>query len=212
MRQHARPSLLSCCIGDRNAVRFLFGLCYSSRMRASHAVAAAAALVLGTGLPLAVRAQNPSTESIIQSLRPAGGAETGITQQPNRGVHRFEPSTGRAAPAVNLTVQFATGSARLTPAARHTLDSLGRALSSPSLAGYRFRIEGHTDTVGSTTLNQQLSQRRAERVVDYLEQKFGVAPDRLTAIGLGEQHLLVPTPPNTPEPRNRRVMVVNIGA
>jgi OOP family OmpA-OmpF porin len=209
-------------------------------MRPIHAVLAGA-LLLGAGLPLAAQAQNPSAESIIQSLKPTGGATT-------RGIHPVGPSAGEAspgaapaavghmgpthrrramatpareagggveaggAPSVNLTVQFRTGSADLTPAARHTLDELGRALSSPSLAGYHFRIEGHTDTVGNPALNKTLSQRRAESVVTYLEQKFGVAPDRLQPLGMGEEGLLVPTPPNTPEPRNRRVTVVNVGA
>ena len=48
---------------------------------------------------------------------------------------------------MNLSVQFRTGSAELTPAARRTLDELGKALSDAQLAPYRFRIEGHTDTV-----------------------------------------------------------------
>src|SRR5262249_4948193 len=52
-------------------------------------------------------------------------------------------------PSINLTVNFETGSAKLTPDAMHTLDELGRALASQELATYRFRIEGHTDTVGT---------------------------------------------------------------
>ncbi len=119
------------------------------------------------------------------------------------------PASG---PAVNLTVNFATGSADLTPDAVRTLDELGSALSSKELAGYHFRIEGHTDTVGSAEYNRALSERRAEAVVDYIAKKFGVAPTRLQAVGMGEQGLMVPTPPQTAEPRNRRVQVVNLGA
>ena len=117
-----------------------------------------------------------------------------------------------AAPSVNLTVQFANGSAELTPAAIKTLDELGRALSSPALSGYRFRIEGHTDTVGSPAYNMSLSQQRAASVASYLEQKFGVGAARLEAVGRGQEGLLVPTPDQTPEPRNRRVQVINLGA
>jgi outer membrane protein OmpA-like peptidoglycan-associated protein len=121
------------------------------------------------------------------------------------------PMRPQAAPSVNLTVQFATGSADLLPAAMHTLDELGRALSSPALAAYKFRIEGHTDTVGSRDLNKELSDKRAQAVVSYLASKFNVAPDRMQAVGMGEDGLLVPTPDQTAEPRNRRVQVVNIG-
>ncbi|MGH7057763.1 MAG: OmpA family protein, partial [Acetobacteraceae bacterium] len=120
-------------------------------------------------------------------------------------------SPAQAAPSVNLNVEFATDSATLTPAARRTLDALGEALSSSELTSYRFRIEGHTDTVGSPSYNLALSQRRAKAVAAYIEKKFAISPARLQAVGMGEKGLLVPTPPNTPNARNRRVQVVNIG-
>jgi OOP family OmpA-OmpF porin len=117
-----------------------------------------------------------------------------------------------AAPSASLEVQFATGSADLTPQAREALDQLGRALSSADLAAYRFRIEGHTDTVGTPDANRALSARRADVVVDYLNSKFGVARTRMQAVGMGSDQLAVSTGAQVPEPRNRRVMVVNIGA
>jgi OOP family OmpA-OmpF porin len=116
-----------------------------------------------------------------------------------------------AAPSVNLNVEFAAASATLTPAARQTLDQLGQALSSHALAGYRFRIEGHTDTVGAPALNQTLSERRARAVAAYLEQAYGVPAARLRAVGMGQEGLLVPTPPQTPNEQNRRVEVINLG-
>lgn len=137
---------------------------------------------------------------------------------PRLAPRRYRPAAPTPAvanesePSVNLSVQFATGSAQLTPAAVHTLDELGRALSSNKLATYRFRIEGHTDTTGNPEHNQQLSDERAHAVVDYLAQHFGVDRSRLEAVGMGESHLLVPTGQNVPEPRNRRVTVVNLGA
>ncbi len=121
------------------------------------------------------------------------------------------PQTTTAAPTLDLTVQFATNSTQLLPPALRTLGELGRALSSPELARYRFRIEGHTDTVGSPERNKQLSEERAARVVDYLATQFHVDRARIQAVGLGQEQLLVPTPPNTPNPRNRRVTVVNLG-
>ncbi|MGH7084580.1 MAG: OmpA family protein, partial [Acetobacteraceae bacterium] len=120
-------------------------------------------------------------------------------------------ATTPAAPSVNLNVEFATDSATLTPSARQTLDALGEALSSQQLAAYRFRIEGHTDTVGSAPYNLALSQRRADAVAAYLERKFGIPSGRLETLGMGENGLLVPTPANTPEPKNRRVQVINLG-
>jgi OmpA-OmpF porin, OOP family len=188
-------------------------------------------LLLGS---LPVWAQgHPSADQIINSLRPSGNLVTGGTrgirlaapsndaaapqsapspaQQPRVAANR-PASTAPATPTVSLTVNFPNGSAELTPDAIHTLDALGSALSSKDLATYRFRIEGHTDTVGSRDYNRTLSERRAEAVVNYVAKQYGVDPSRLQAVGMGEEGLLVPTPPGTPEPRNRRVQVINLGA
>jgi len=113
---------------------------------------------------------------------------------------------------LDLTVRFATGSATLTPDAEALLARLGEALQSQRLAGDRFRIEGHTDTVGGDDLNQALSDERAASVAAFLKTNFGIDGGRLQAIGLGKQGLAVPTPDQTPEARNRRVHIVNLGA
>ena len=164
---------------------------------------------------------NPSADDIIQSLKPGGNLTQGLRgikmANPSGGATTAPASTAAARPAeggspsVNLTVEFATGSADLTPQARQTLDQLGRALTSADLAKFRFRIEGHTDTVGSPGTNKALSERRAATVADYLEKNFGVVSARLDAVGFGEDGLLVPTPPQTANAQNRRVKVVNLG-
>jgi OOP family OmpA-OmpF porin len=151
-----------------------------------------AASVAGPGAPTA----NPAT----------------ATSRPATAVRVPARETTADAPSASITVTFASGSWTLTPAAEQALAPLGRALSSQDLAGYRFRIEGHTDNVGDPSMNQALSERRAAAVREYLVAKFGVAPERLVAVGLGESQLLVPTPPQTSNARNRRVQVVNIGS
>jgi OOP family OmpA-OmpF porin len=123
--------------------------------------------------------------------------------------HAQSPAT---APSVNLTVNFATGSAELTQDAIQTLDALGQALSSETLSAFRFRVEGHTDTVGSRGYNHALSAKRAETVVNYIAAKYGIAAGRLQPVGMGFDNPVVATPDQTPEPRNRRVQVVNIGS
>jgi len=54
-------------------------------------------------------------------------------------------------------------------------------------------IEGHTDSIGSDSYNQRLSERRAQAVKAYLVSK-GVAASRLETVGKGEQE---PVAPNT---------------
>jgi outer membrane protein OmpA-like peptidoglycan-associated protein len=149
---------------------------------------------------------NPTAGQIVKSLTPSGNIAG------TRGIHVGPVGVQQAeALSVSLTVQFATGSAALTPQAIQVLNDLGTALSSRSLAPYRFRIEGHTDTVGSRDSNKALSNQRAARVVDYLVGNFHLDRGRLQPIGMGEDDLLIPTPDQTPEPRNRRVVVVNAG-
>jgi outer membrane protein OmpA-like peptidoglycan-associated protein len=111
-----------------------------------------------------------------------------------------------------MVIEFETGSATLSPGAVDILNSLGKALSAPSTAGFRFEVVGHTDTVGSREANLSLSEQRAQAVVAYLEAHFHIDPSRLQPIGVGKDKLLVMTPDQTPDPRNRRVQVVNVGA
>ncbi len=179
-----------------------------------------AGALLGAGLAVpglaAAQTATPSPGAIVKALTPMPGG--GATTRGIRVVHGAGGSGApsvRAAPrpaSVSLTVDFATGSAALTPSARQTLDALGKALNDPKLVHDRFRIEGHTDTVGTAAANQALSAERAKRVAQYLKDKYGVSAARLNAIGMGEQGLAVATPPQTPEPRNRRVVVINEGA
>lgn len=149
----------------------------------------------------------PPSAARTDGAKPAGV----VTNRPPPRPAAPQTTAPAGAAAVSITVNFGTGSATLTPQAMASLASLGRALSSPELAPYRFRIEGHTDTVGDADMNMSLSQRRAEAVADFLRGRFHVAADRLEAVGMGESQLLVATPDNAPESRNRRVQVVNIG-
>jgi OmpA-OmpF porin, OOP family len=178
---------------------------------------AATAVLLGGGVgPKPAQAQqNPTPQQILKSLTPTSGMDNttrGIRFATPHGGAPGQPHTPARAPSVSLNVDFATGSAVLTPRAMQALDALGGVLGNPSLAAYHFRIEGHTDTVGSAALNKALSEHRAKAVIEYLTSKYNVSPSRLQAVGMGEEGLLVPTPDQTPEPRNRRVLVVNAGA
>jgi outer membrane protein OmpA-like peptidoglycan-associated protein len=170
------------------------------------ALAQAPAAAPATPLATPPAAATPSPRQIVNALTPSANGPT--TTRGIRVVHGGQA----AVPSVSLNVDFATGSADLTPQAKKVLGSLGQALKDPKLAGDRFRIEGHTDTVGSPAYNKTLSEQRAREVARYLEKTYGIPGSRLEAVGMGEKGLLVPTPDQTPEARNRRVLVVNKGA
>ncbi|MGD9807007.1 MAG: OmpA family protein [Deferribacterales bacterium] len=69
-------------------------------------------------------------------------------------------------------------------------------------------IQGHTDSKGAAEYNLQLSQKRAESVVDILVKKYGVSADRLTAVGYGENVPLVPNDSPANMLKNRRIDTV----
>ncbi len=168
--------------------------------------------VLAQPAPADPALANPSLDDMIATLSPTRrGILPAVPVQ--AGAAAPEARTGRAPPkSVALTVDFVTGSASLTPDAERQLGVLGQALTSPALAKCRFRIEGHADTVGTPQGNKDLSLRRAQAVSAYLEQKFTIDTARLQPVGLGTSQLLVDTPDQTPEPRNRRVRVVNLSS
>lgn len=103
-----------------------------------------------------------------------------------------------------VDLQFALGSATLTPAAKAKLEQFAAALKKyPSTQP--FSIDGHTDSSGTVAGNKALSKARATAVVDFLASE-GVAKSRMTARGFGSQQ---PAPgTDAANPSNRRVEIV----
>jgi len=78
---------------------------------------------------------------------------------------------------------FAFNQSALTPDSRSILDGLARQLQGTS--SDNIKVTGNTDRIGSKKYNQQLSERRAASVRDYLVMK-GVSADKIDAMGQGE--------------------------
>ncbi|MBX3667547.1 MAG: OmpA family protein [Rhodocyclaceae bacterium] len=73
--------------------------------------------------------------------------------------------------------------------------------------GAEVLVVGHTDTMGPREHNDRLSLARAQAVRAQLVD-LGFDPARVRAAGRGERELLVTTPDETPEPRNRRAEII----
>jgi len=67
-------------------------------------------------------------------------------------------------------------------------------------------VIGHTDTMGDSAFNEQIALQRAESAAELIR-KAGIQVHDLTIASHGERNLLVATPDNTPEPKNRRVEI-----
>ena len=66
-------------------------------------------------------------------------------------------------------------------------------------------IEGHTDNVGGYDYNMKLSERRAASVRNYLIEKFGIAPDRLSSKGYGYTKPVADNKTKAGRQKNRRM-------
>ena len=114
----------------------------------------------------------------------------------------------RGAQGMQMTlddVAFAPGRAALRPEAKASLGKLVAFVNKdPSKP---IRIEGHTDSRGNANANQILSQRRADSVRDALI-AAGVAANRMTSVGLGEDNAVADNETEEGRAKNRRVDVI----
>jgi OOP family OmpA-OmpF porin len=102
-----------------------------------------------------------------------------------------------------IVVEFDTDKSDIKTKYDEDLNKLGTFLKEwPKAKG---EISGHTDSVGSDKYNVKLSQRRAASVKKYLEEKFGIAPDRLTTEGYGESRPIASNKTKEGRQLNRRI-------
>jgi len=109
----------------------------------------------------------------------------------------------------NLNIEFDTDKADIRPQYRGELQKVADFIKSHP--GTTAVVEGHTDASGSSSYNLKLSQRRADSVMDYLVDEFGVEPGRLSAKGYGETKPIASNDTKEGKQANRRVLVVISG-
>ena len=103
---------------------------------------------------------------------------------------------------------FCRPKATLKPGAREKLAKVsGILVTHPDL---KIEIEGHTDSVGSDSYNQGLSERRAESVRGYLVSQR-IAPQTITTVGFGESRPVATNDTAAGRQQNRRVELVVSG-
>lgn len=107
------------------------------------------------------------------------------------------------------TALFNIGSAEISPEAIPLLMDIGTIISKTS---YKIRIEGHTDNIpihtGRFPSNWELSTSRAVNFLRYLIENCNISTDRLSAVGFGEYHPILPNDSSQHRTENRRVEIV----
>ncbi|MGV6831891.1 MAG: OmpA family protein [bacterium] len=105
------------------------------------------------------------------------------------------------------TINFNSGKSSFKDGTAPTLEAMAAILKEYPEAN--FSIDGHTDSVGSDTLNQKLSEARANAVMDYLVNN-GISANRLRAKGYGEANPIDTNKTRSGRANNRRVEVTLI--
>jgi OmpA-OmpF porin, OOP family len=116
-------------------------------------------------------------------------------------------------PVVETAVHFGFNKDNLTPEAREAIDQL--ATSVASTKGYIITVEGATDSVGSADYNYDLSQRRANAVIQYLAAEKSVPAYKIYLIGLGKDKPVDTNKTRDGRAKNRRVdirLMTNTGS
>jgi outer membrane protein OmpA-like peptidoglycan-associated protein len=155
----------------------------------------------------ALRAKEEAAKTEAERNRKAAEAlRAQLLEQFNRILPTTDTPRGLK---VNMAdVLFGSGKYDLQPPAREALAKLsGIVLGHP---GLRLDIEGHTDSVGSDAFNQQLSEQRANAVLQYLVSQ-GLPESSMTSRGFGKSDPIASN--DTPQGRqqNRRVEIIISG-
>lgn len=175
------------------------------------------------------QAGTPSVQKIIEALKPR--KTRGLSVKPtqaeierakviedlkekasNRGLsvperqQLADASSGK--PSLDFVIYFDFGSATISSRSRASLDALGTALQDDTLKDASIMIAGHTDAKGRAEYNQTLSERRADAVRTYLNDKFNIPAGNLTVVGYGAERLKAEHSPYASV--NRRVQIVNL--
>jgi len=105
----------------------------------------------------------------------------------------------------NTTVLFGFDKAQLTRKDKQQLDEFAQQLQSQR--HYIVQVEGYTDSTGPADYNYQLSQRRADAVIQYLASKYNVPAHKIFLIGLGKDNPVAKNTTAKGRAENRRVDV-----
>ena len=155
--------------------------------------------------------QIAETEAVAQSAKAdAAKAQATADHANNRinGLDDFDPIK-------TITVQFATGSAKLGPKAKAEIDTAAAWVKTQDTKGWVMAVIGYADTTGSTQRNIDLSERRANAVIYYIISKYKMPLHRLVQpFGYGQLEPVAENKTSAGRAKNRRVeirLMVNKG-
>jgi outer membrane protein OmpA-like peptidoglycan-associated protein len=152
-----------------------------------------------------------AADTANQHADSAGQAANSASQSAQEAYNRVDTLSGVVAnldnykPVSDITVTFATNKYVLTASDRKQLDDFAATLQ--NTRGYLLEVTGGTDSTGDAQYNYQLSQKRADAVVNYLATKYNVPPHKFYLIGIGKDVQVATDKTSAGRAKNRRVQV-----
>jgi outer membrane protein OmpA-like peptidoglycan-associated protein len=150
-------------------------------------------------------------DSATQNAQNASKSASDAEMAANEAVHRADSldsvvkGLDQFKQVADVSVTFGFDKAMLSSDDKEQLDSFAASLGSAK--SYILEVTGGTDSTGPAQYNYDLSQRRADAVVQYLASKYGVAPHRFYLIGIGKDKEVAPNTTAEGRKQNRRVEI-----
>lgn len=136
-------------------------------------------------------------------VAPAPVPPPAAEQPPLQPAPAAEPTPEKAKYCISLNILFDIDQAEIRDEFRDEVGRVGTFMQKfPTTTAV---IEGHADEVGTDEHNMELSQRRAESVVNYLVNSFGIDRSRLTARGYGKTRPIADNRTEQGRQKNRRI-------
>jgi OmpA-OmpF porin, OOP family len=143
---------------------------------------------------------------VAAAVQPAPAAEPVKEEAPLEPVPAAEPAPGHYKYCITLHGEFDIDRALIRPEYREEIAQVGDFMKKyPTTTAV---IEGHTDNVGSAEHNMDLSKRRAEAVVNYLVENYGIDRSRLEARGYGMSRPVADNASDEGRQKNRRITAI----
>ncbi|HVM93669.1 MAG TPA: OmpA family protein [Terriglobales bacterium] len=157
------------------------------------------------GIQTAQNAANTADQKALAAGQSADKAQMAA----NTASQRVDTLTDRVInldnyrPVAETSVHFGFNKDNLTKEAREAIDQLAESVASTK--GYIITVEGGTDSVGGSDYNYELSQRRADAVIQYLASEKNIPAYKIYLIGLGKDKPVETNKTREGRAKNRRV-------
>jgi OOP family OmpA-OmpF porin len=166
------------------------------------------------GIKQAQSAADGATQNAQNATKSAGDATTAANDAVHRADSLDEVVKGldNYRSLSDVAVTFGFDKAALTDDDKEQLDQFANQLGSQK--SYILEVTGGTDSTGPAQYNYELSQRRADAVVQYLASKYNVPAHRFYLIGIGKDKEVAPNDSKENRQKNRRVeikLLTNMG-